>query len=192
MKLSIRKPEKKRVEYSLENPPPAYPASPPDPGPRPLGSSDRGECLPDHWPEGQPEKEWEDARHTPETQTGIVLSTCGKWAWLAILSPLSPGPLLLHRWPVTGKLTKECGGLATMAEVPEWIIQHVRKFLRDDQEILHSLTSPGINPGEEPPPCAPRGSAGGAGCDTAKPCRKRTARAATKNYSPDHIESHPE
>ena len=82
--------------------------------PRCLGAACSGECLPMDWPEREPAATWEEARHGIPTETAIVLSQCGRWAWLCLLPCPNhpPKPILLHRWPVGGKLSQEAGGLA--------------------------------------------------------------------------------
>jgi hypothetical protein len=89
------------------------------PSPRPLGAECCGECLPMDWPVTDAEANWEEARHATPAEVAVVLSACGQWAWLCILpSPNAPQkPLLLKRWPVAGRLSKEAGGLAVIAEI---------------------------------------------------------------------------
>lgn len=111
MKLNAR-------ERAAPKPPPvaAWEPAPPAPSPRQLGADCCGECLPMDWPESDPEATWEESRHGLPSQTAIVLSQCGRWAWLCLLPcPNYPRkPLLLHRWPVAGTLTQEAGGLAVI------------------------------------------------------------------------------
>jgi len=90
--------------------------------PRCLGAACSGECLPMDWPEREPSETWEEARHGIPTETAIVLSQCGRWAWLCLLPCPNhpPKPILLHRWPVAGRLSQEAGGLATVESPCPW------------------------------------------------------------------------
>jgi hypothetical protein len=80
--------------------------------PRCLGAECCGECLPMDWPERDPAATWEEARHGYPSEMAVVLSTCGKWAWLCLMPSEGTKPILLHRWPVAGRLSREAGGLA--------------------------------------------------------------------------------
>jgi|GEM_PF-4826998 len=108
--------------------------------PRNLGAACCGECLPMDWPEYDPEATWEEARHGTPAETAIVLSQCGRWAWLCLMpSPNHPPkPILLQRWPVAGKLTREAGGLAILNESPSPI------FTGNEFAPLNSLPSPPV------------------------------------------------
>jgi hypothetical protein len=82
--------------------------------PRHLGAGCCGECLPMDWPDTEPAATWEEARHGLPSQTVVLLSQCGRWAWLCLLPCPNhpPKPILLHRWPVAGRLSQEAGGLS--------------------------------------------------------------------------------
>lgn len=152
---------------SAKESPAAGPAIPPSP--RPLGAECCGECLPMDWPQTDPEAAWEEARHGTPAETAIVLSECGKWAWLCLLpSPNHPQkPLLLKRWPVAGKLTKEAGGLAVVDPDDRCPMCFGLKFILRSGQVKPCPNCGGSHSGLASCPTSQPATVPSAGCDGA-------------------------